>query len=240
MLVAALVVGLLIGCVGIGGVLLTPALVYVGGLDFHLAAATSMWAFLFAGAAGTSIYSRHGSIDWRLAAWLGVGVVPAAFAGAGANTVLPEGLLMALLAGLMVLTGADALMRGPVVEQEARRFGATTLLAVGALVGFGSALTGTGGAVLLVPILLLLRAPVLASVGAAQAVALPVVIFSTVGYVLYGSVDFVLGTAGGLVAAVGVVFGARIAHAVPAAVLRRVVATALLCAGLLIAAQTVW
>ncbi len=42
MLVAALVVGLLIGCVGIGGVLLTPALVYVGGLDFHLAAATSM------------------------------------------------------------------------------------------------------------------------------------------------------------------------------------------------------
>jgi uncharacterized protein len=240
MLIAALVVGLLIGCVGIGGVLLTPALVYVGGLDFHLAAATSMWAFLFAGAAGTSIYSRHGSIDWRLAAWLGVGVVPAAFAGAGANTVLPEGLLMALLAGLMVLTGADALMRGPVVEQEARRFGATTLLAVGALVGFGSALTGTGGAVLLVPILLLLRAPVLASVGAAQAVALPVVIFSTVGYVLYGSVDFVLGTAVGLVAAVGVVFGARIAHAVPAAVLRRVVATALLCAGLLIAAQTVW
>src|SRR5215204_6410094 len=154
MLVAALLVGLLIGCVGIGGVLLTPALVYVGGLGFHLAAATSMWAFLFAGAAGTSIYSSHGSIDWRLAA----------FAGAGANAALPEGVLMALLATLMVITGVDALLRGHVGEQEARRFGATTLLAVGALVGFGSALTGTGGAVLLVPILLLLRAPVRTSV----------------------------------------------------------------------------
>lgn len=242
MLVSALVVGLLIGCVGIGGVLMTPSLVYVGGLGFHLAAATSMWAFLFAGAAGTSIYSRHGSIDWRLAAWLGAGVVPAAFAGAGANVVLPEDVLMALLATLMVITGVDALLRGPPVgEQEARRrFGATTLLAIGALVGFGSALTGTGGAVLLVPILLLLRAPVLAAVGAAQAVALPVVVFSTAGYVLYGSVDFLLGTAVGLVAAVGVVFGARIAHAASAAALRRVVATALLCAGLLIAAQTVW
>ena len=67
MLVAALVVGMLIGCVGIGGVLLTPALVYVGGLGFHLAAATSMWAFLFAGVAATSIYSKHGrSIGaWR-------------------------------------------------------------------------------------------------------------------------------------------------------------------------------
>ena len=240
MLVSALVVGLLIGCVGIGGVLMTPALVYVGGLGFHLAAATSMWAFLFAGAAGTSIYSRHGSIDWRLAAWLGAGVVPAAFAGAGANAALPEDVLMALLATLMVITGVDALLRAPVGEQEAPRFGATTLLAVGALVGFGSALTGTGGAVLLVPILLLLGAPALASVGAAQAVALPVVVFSTAGYVFYGSVDFVLGTAVGLVAAGGVVFGARIAHAAPAAALRRVVATALLCAGLLIAAQSVW
>ena len=240
MLVAALVVGLLIGCVGIGGVLMTPALVYVGGLGFHLAAATSMWAFLFCGAAGTSIYARHGSIEWRLASWLGAGVVPAAFAGAWANVALPEGLLMALLAALLVVTGADALMRGSVMEQEARRFRASTLLAIGVLVGFGSALTGTGGAVLLVPVLLLLRAPVLASVGAAQAVALPVVVFSTAGYVLYGSVDFFLGTAVGLVAAVGVMVGARIAHAAPAAVLRRVVATALLCAGLLIAGQTVW
>src|ERR671916_3007526 len=94
MLVSALVVGLLIGCVGIGGVLMTPALVYAGGFGFHLAAATSMWAFLFAGAAGTSIYSRHGSIDWRLSAWLGAGVVPAAFAGAGANVALPEGVLI--------------------------------------------------------------------------------------------------------------------------------------------------
>ena len=78
MLVAALVVGMLIGCVGIGGVLLTPTLVYVGGLGFHLAAATSMWAFLFAGAAGTLSYSGRGSIDWRLAAWVGAGVIPTA------------------------------------------------------------------------------------------------------------------------------------------------------------------
>ena len=93
---------------------------------------------------------------------------------------------------------------------------------------------------MLVPILLLLRAPMLATVGASMAVSLPVAAFSTAGYVLYGSVDFVLGTAMGLVAVVGVVVGARIAHAARAAALRRVVATALLCAGLLIAAQTAW
>jgi uncharacterized membrane protein YfcA len=66
------------------------------------------------------------------------------------------------------------------------------------------------------------------------------VIFSTAGYVLYGSVHFALGTAAELVGAVGVVAGTRIAHAAPAAALRRVVAMALLCAGLLIAARTAW
>jgi uncharacterized membrane protein YfcA len=148
---------------------------------------------------------------------------------------------MAILAALMVITGADALLRSPDnAGRTTRRLGVFALLAVGTFVGFGSALTGTGGAVLLVPILLLLRTPVLASVGAAQVVALPIVIFSTAGYLLYGSVDFALGTTAGLVGAVGVVVGARIAHAAPAATLRRVVATALLCVGLLIAARTVW
>jgi uncharacterized protein len=240
-LVAALLVGALIGCVGIGGVLLPPALVYLGGFGFHAAAATSTWAFLFCAAAGTWSYSGRGSIDWRMAVWLGAGVVPAAFLGARANAALPEALLMALLATLMVLTGADTLLRGYRSSGGgARRLGTPALLAIGAFVGFGSALTGTGGAVLLVPVLLLLQVPVLAAVGAAQAVALPIVAFSTAGFLLYGSVDFALGTAAGLVGAAGVVAGARIAHAAPAATLRRVVATALLCAGLLIAAQMAW
>ena len=240
MLVSALLVGVLIGCVGIGGVLLPPALVYVGGLDFHLATATSVWAFLFCGAAGTLIYSSRRNVDWRMVAWLGVGVVPTALVGAWANVALPEGALRALLAVLMVVTGLDTLLRSPAVVEHARYFEASTLLVIGALVGFGSALTGTGGPVLLVPILLLLRTPVLAAVGASQAVSLPVAAFSTAGYVLYGSVDFVLGTAMGLVAVVGVLVGARIAHAVRAAALRRVVATTLLSMGLLIAVQTVW
>jgi uncharacterized membrane protein YfcA len=240
MLVSALLVGVLIGCVGIGGVLLPPALVYLGGLDFHLATATSVWAFLFCGAAGTLIYSSRRNVDWRMVVWLGVGVVPTALVGAWANVALPEGTLKALLAVLMVVTGADTLLRNPTVAEHARYFKAPTLLAVGAFVGFGSALTGTGGPVLLVPILLLLRTPVLAAVGAGQVVSLPVAAFSTAGYVLYGSVDFVLGTTLGLVAVVGVVVGARIAHAVRAAALRRVVATTLLSMGLLIAVQTVW
>jgi uncharacterized membrane protein YfcA len=239
MLFSALLVGVLAGCVGIGGVLLPPALVYVGGLDLHLATATSMWAFLFSGTGGTFTYLRRRNVDWRMVGWLGAGIVPTAFMGAWANVTLPGSVLMGILALLLVVTGAVSLLWSPVAERV-RHFEAPTLLAVGAVVGFGSALTGTGGPILLVPILLLLRTPVRMAVGAGMAISLAVTISSTVGYVYYGSVDFVLGTALGLVAVVGVVAGARIAHAARVATLQRVVAAAILCTGLLIAAQTLW
>jgi uncharacterized membrane protein YfcA len=238
MLGSALLVGVIAGCVGMGGILLPPALVYVGGLDFHLAAATSMWAFLFPAAEGTFTYWRRRNVDWRMVAWAGAGIVPTALVGAWANVAFPESVPIAVLALLMIVTGAVNLLRSPV--EQVRHFEAPTLLAVGAFVGFGSALTGTGGPVLLIPILLLLRTPVRAAVGAGFAVALVVAVASTAGYVYYGSVDFVLGTALGLAAVVGVVAGARIAHAARVNTLQRVTAVAIMCIGLLIGAQTVW
>jgi uncharacterized protein len=239
LLISALLVGVLAGYVGIGGILLPPALVYVGGLDFHLAAATSMWAFVFAGAGGTFTYLRHRKVDWRMVTWLGAGIVPTALVGAWANVALPESVPMAVLALLIVFTGAVTLLRSTVVE-HVRHFEAPTLLAVGAFVGFGSALTGTGGPVLLVPILLLLRTPVRVAVGAGMAVSLAVTASSTAGYVYYGSVDFVLGTMLGLALVVGVVSSARVAHTTQIKTLQHIVAVALLCIGLLIAVQTVW
>ena len=52
---------------------------------------------------------------------------------------------MTLLAALLVVTGVDALLRGPVVEQV-RRLGVPNQLTVGALIGFGFTLASTGGA----------------------------------------------------------------------------------------------
>lgn len=63
------------------------------------------------------------------------------------------------------------------------------LVAVGAFVGFGSALTGTGGPVLLVPVLLTLGVAPLRAVTVSQAVQLPVVVAGSVGYLQTGLVD---------------------------------------------------
>ena len=91
---------------------------------------------------------------------------------------------------------------------------------------------------LLVPILVFLRAPTLSAIGVSQVVQIPVAISSTLGNVLFGQVDFFLGTTLGLVAAAGVVIGTSIAHAVPILTLRRTVAVSLIASGVLIAMRT--
>jgi uncharacterized protein len=82
--------------------------------------------------------------------------------------------------------------------------------------------------------LIFMGAPVLSAIAASQAVSIPVAFFSTFGYVLFSRVDFAFGTALGLIAAVGVVMGMLIAHAVPILALRRIVAVSLVGVGVLI------
>jgi uncharacterized membrane protein YfcA len=166
--------------------------------------------------------------------WLGAGTVPSAVLGALSNAALPGGVLTVLLAALIVAAGVNALTKAPSADRPAYSFGNLILFLIGAVVGFGSALTGTGGPVLLVPILILMKAPVLSAIAASQAVSIPVAFFSTFGYVLFSRVDFAFGTALGLVAAVGVVIGMLIAHAAPVLALRRIVAVSLIGVGILI------
>ncbi|MDQ2787806.1 MAG: sulfite exporter TauE/SafE family protein [Chloroflexota bacterium] len=237
LLVAALCVGILIGCVGIGGILLAPALAYLGGLDFHLAVATSMWSFLFTGVAGTITYARHGSLHWRLIGWLSIGVIPAAVIGARAATLVSSTMLMLLLAALCAITGISALRRPRPTPRDDARLRSGRTLSVGAVVGFGSALTGTGGPTLLIPILLLLGVSPLTAVGTSQVIQIPVAAFATVGFMRYGHVDFARGTALGTIAVLGVLLGAALAHRLSLSLLQRIVAVALIGAGVLMAVR---
>jgi len=102
----------------------------------------------------------------------------------------------------------------------------------------GSALTGTGGPVLLLPILMFANVPALAAIGVSQAIQLPIAIFATAGFLLFGSIDIELGVQLGLIMAVGVIIGAQIAHKVSASQLRKLVAIALVVVGLLMIVRT--
>src|SRR3954453_20696177 len=228
--VLAVVVGLLIGMVGVGGVLLPPGLAALGDLTANEATATSTWAFVFTGVVGTVAYAWRGVVPWGMLARLTVGVVPAAFLGALVNATLPAPVVLLGLAALTLFVGVQQLRRRAVRETR-DGLGTAALVAVGAFVGFGSALTGTGGPVLLVPVLLTLRVAPLRAVAVSQAVQLPVVVAGSVGYLQTGLVDIRLGTALGCLAALGVVAGAVVATRIPVEGLGRIVALACITAG---------
>lgn len=231
--VLAVLVGSFIGAVGVGGVLLGPALVLLGVAGPHEAAATSTWAFIVTGVVGTVVYARGGGIDWPMLGRLAVGVVPAAFLGARANALLGGDVVLVLL-GLLTLGVGARQLAGRRRRVHQVRLGTGRLVLVGAVVGFGSAITGTGGPVLLVPILLTLGVGPLTAVAVSQGAQLPVVGAASVGYLQAGLTDVRLGTALGLVAGLGVLVGARLARGADPHRLARAVAVACVLTGVLL------
>jgi uncharacterized membrane protein YfcA len=233
-----LLVGAFIGSVGVGGVLLGPALVLLGVAGPHEAAATSTWAFIVTGVIGTVVYARSSSIDWPMLARIAVGVVPAAFLGARANALLAGDAVLVLLGLLTLAVGAQQLA-GRRRRAHPTSLGTGRLVLVGAVVGFGSAITGTGGPVLLVPILLTLGVAPLTAVAVSQAAQLPVVGAASVGYLQAGLTDVRLGTVIGLVAGLGVLLGARLARRADPHRLARAVAVACVLTGVLLLVRAV-
>ena len=228
-----LLTGTLIGTVGVGGILLTPLLLFFVGTELHVAQATANFSFLFTGIAGTVIYARQKSIDWNHVLWISIGIIPATVLGAKVNTILSSAVLTVILAALIMFSGYIALVQQKKDLKPANSLSRISMVLVGVGVGFGSSLTGTGGPVLLVPLLLFMGYITLTAVGISQAIQLPIAIFATIGFVIYGQIDFRLGLILGIIQSLGVIIGGKIAHALPQERLRSVVAITLIGVGLL-------
>ena len=82
LIVTVFAVGVLVGGVGIGGVLLLPALNYMGDIPVHTAIPVCVFSYIATGAVGVAIYSRHGTVNWVLAVKLCLGGLPGAYLGA--------------------------------------------------------------------------------------------------------------------------------------------------------------
>ena len=230
----ALVSGLLIGCIGIGGVLLVPTLSLLD-IDVHQAIGASMFSFIFSGAIGVWLYTREGSIDWASAVWLCGGATPGALAGSVISSHINASILLVLVGATVIFAGWQVLLRQASIRERPRRgLPQSMLLAIGIIVGLGSALTGTGGPVLLVPLLIWLGLPAITSVGLSQAIQVPIAEMASVGNLWTGNVDLGLGALLSIGIVIGSTIGARMAHALPTFVLARAVAIALVLTGLLL------
>lgn len=225
--VIATAVGFFIGAVGVGGVLLIPFLVLLGKLDIHSAAATALFTFLFTGLLGSWLFHRRGSIRWRLAIPVCLGATVAGYVGAAAAARVDPRPLTLLIAGIIMVAGLWVLRPAP--PRATPRDGSgpgdrATLLGVGVASGFGSGLSGAGGPLFSVPIMVLLGFSPLAAIGVSQVLQIVAAVSGSLASVQDQRIHFGLAAFVTAFELAGVAVGTWLAHTVSGTALRRIAA----------------
>ena len=234
LLIIVLLVGMLIGSVGIGGVLLVPSLKYLGGIELHSAIPACMLSYIATGAVGAVIYARHGTINWAMAGWVCLGALPGALLGALLLPYFKASFLEAVIALLAIASGIQALRKSKQQEAAADLPGSWMLCFIGLIAGVGSSLSGTGGPLMLIPILIWVKVPVLTAIGLSQVIQIPISTTATIGNLMVGELNWQLGLNLAIVMIVGSLAGAKLAHILPISFLKRLVAMLLVVVGIAI------
>lgn len=122
-LVLGLVVGVLVGLLGIGGgVVLVPALVYLLGMDQHLAQGTSLFILLPPiGLGALREYWKQGQVDLRAGILCAVGILVGAYGGSLVALPMPSRNLKGLFGCFLALS---AILLWRKAQLEGRRVAA--------------------------------------------------------------------------------------------------------------------
>jgi len=250
--IAGLLVGFLIGLTGMGGgALLTPLLVLMFRVAPLAAISSDLLASLVMKPVCGAVHLRHRTVNWKLAGWLCVGSVPAAFVGAvvigaiGHRTGVQSNLKVII--GVALCASVVLMVLRQLLDRRARRIDAergapdqplvvrpVRTVAIGVIGGFAVGMTSVGAGSVIIAMLLLayptLRPAKLVGTDIVQAI--PLVAAATLGHLLFGDVQLALTTSLLVGALPGVYLGARLSAQGPAGVIRPVLAGVLLASAL--------
>ncbi len=249
-------VGFFAGLLGVGGgliivsslALMFSAHGFAAQYIMHLAIGTSLAAIVFGSWSSFRTHHRHGAVDWAVVRAMTPGLLGGVAIGAATARFLPTAVLKYLfLAFLLLITTQMMLDLRP---KSARALpGGAGLTGVAILIGVCSSVFGGGAAAAGVPFLTWCGMTTHRAIGTVAAMGFPVSIAGAAGYAIAGSsvaglppwsVGFVylpafIGIA--LTSVLAAPFGARLAHKLKGATLRRVFAVFLLLMGFKIAAS---
>ena len=228
-----LIAGLLIGAAGIGGVILVPLLVYVAGIDIHTSIAASVAAFFVSGLVGTVVYSQRGIIQWPDFVSVCVGAIPGALLGAYVLPKIESHFLTLFIALVLILSAVRQFLHSDSsnLVNPTRNRPKYQLAFVGLVTGFLSVLSGTGGPLVLLPLLTWLSMPLITAIGLSQVIQLPISTFATIGNVLNSLIDWELVLVLGFGVAFGSLLGAKGSVLLPIAFIKTLVAFLLFASG---------
>lgn len=255
MAVGGLLVGIMVGLTGMGGgALMTPMLVFIFKVDPLTAISSDIVASLLMKPVGAAVHFKHGTINGRLVAWLCVGSVPMAFAGAWLISQVPEDVdlevLLKTTLGYALLLATVGLFVRALVQMWRNRLplgeGAAELtraevrikpiptVILGAVAGLMVGLTSVGAGSIVVVALLLMYPALKASslVGTDLAQAIPLVAAAALGHLIFGQFSIVVAGSILIGAIPGAYIGARLSSRAPGGLLRRILAIVLLATGL--------
>jgi uncharacterized membrane protein YfcA len=240
-------VGFFAGLLGVGGggimvPVLTSLFVAQGfpkDTVVHLALGTSMAAIVLTSLASLRAHHRHGAVRWDVVRHITPGILAGTFAATFIASRIASEPLAIFFACFMAYVSLQMLAN--IKPKPSRALpGPLGMSAVGAGIGGVSALVAIGGGSLSVPFMTWCNVKVHNAIGTSAAIGLPIALAGTLGYLVNGwgsagmpalSLGFIYLPALGLVSAPTLYtapFGAKMAHRLPVATLRKIFAGVLL------------
>ncbi len=241
------VAGFFAGLLGVGGgAIMVPVLALMFAAQgfpevhlMHLALGTSLAAIIFTSISSLRAHHRHGAVIWPIVRAIAPGIVVGTLAGAQVAAKVPTRPLAIFFAIFIGYVAVQMLLN--IKPKPSRELpGRAGMFGVGAFIGGISALVAIGGGSLSVPFMAWCNVKMHNAIGTSAAIGLPIALAGTAGYLIggYGATQLPPGSVGfiylpALVACVVTSMllaplGARVAHTLPVATLKKVFALVLI------------
>jgi uncharacterized membrane protein YfcA len=250
-LALGLVSGFVAGLLGVGGgLLMVPVLLFIfsaeGFAPDHVllfALATSLAVIMFTSLSSVRAHHQHAAVDWLALCRISPGIVSGTLLGAWLATLLPPTFLHYFFVAFLFYAATQMLLN---IKPKAHRGlpGTPGMLIAGNVIGIVSSWVGIGGGTLSVPFLLWCNTKMHTAIGTSAAIGFPIAVAGSVGYMLSGwtqpnlpawSLGYVYLPALVLVAGASILtapLGARAAHRLPVATLKKIFAILLYSLGI--------
>ncbi len=251
-----LVAGVLAGLLGVGGgIVIVPMLSIAFDLQGlpsqyiqHMALGTSLGTIMFTSISSFRAHHKHGAVNWSVVRRITLGIIVGTLAGSWVAAQLSTRFLKGFFAVFLFYVATQMILN--IKPKGGRQLpGRVGMSAVGGGIGVVSSLVGIGGGTLSVPFMVWCNMTMHNAVGTSAAIGFPIAVAGAAGYLINGlkvaadlppmSLGFLY-----LPALIGIAvtsiltapLGARIAHKLPVAQLKRVFAILLYIMG----ARMVW
>lgn len=208
-------------------------------LAVKMAIATSMATIMFTSLSSVRAHHRRGAVRWDLVKTLAPGIVVGSLIASLGIFALLKGAYLAIFFGLFVAFSATQMFLDKKPNPTRQLPGTAGRLAAGTSIGLLSGLVGAGGGFVSIPFMTWCNVRIHNAVATSAALGFPIALANVAGYVVSGwgatslpsgSLGYVWLPALAVIASASILMaplGAKAAHALPVATLKRVFAVLL-------------